>query len=129
MDSLGCTDGSQVAVALICENEVTWIQAVYGSSDSRRTSVGSFNPVDVNIIIGEDGTTHRRNAHSAVSESHFFNQFGYEFMNNTVAAARAIVHVIVVHQSRFLINQILRFDNIVDVHDGNALVISDRFFV
>jgi hypothetical protein len=50
-------------------------------------------------------------------------------MNNTVAAARAIVHVIVVHQSRFLINQILRFDNIVDVHDGNALVISDRFFV
>ena len=102
-------------------------KALDGSGKCGCTSVGGFLPVDVYIIIDEHGTSYGGDAYCFVFQSHFFDNLGYEFMNYAVAASRAVVHGIIVHQSRFFGNQILGLYNIFFCHNHFSLSVGEPY--
>ena len=110
MDRLGRTDGREVAVALVGEDHRLGIQPLGRRSHGQRTPVSRLDPVDVDVVVGEDRTTYGRHAHRPVGQAQLGDDLGNEFMHRTVAAARTIVHDIVGDEFRFGINQILLFD-------------------
>ena len=59
MDGLGCAYGSKVAVALICEHQARGVEPFYGCCYRRCTTVGRFDPVNVNIVVGHHGASYR----------------------------------------------------------------------
>ena len=52
--------------------------------------------------------------------------FGNKFMYYSVTATRTVVHGIIVHQSRFLGNQVLGFDNIFFCHNHFSYLLVNR---
>ena len=78
------------------------------------------------IVVDKHGTSHGGDAYCFVFQSHFFDNFGYEFMNYAVTASRAVVHGIIVHQSRFLGNQILGLYNIFFCHNHFSYLLVNR---
>ena len=113
MNGFTSTDTSQITITLIGEHKTVGPQALDGSSHSGSTPMGSLLPVDIQIVIGKDGTTHRRNTHGFLLHAHFLDDLSHEFMYHTMRTTGAVVHVVVVHQCRFLIYQILWCYNIV----------------
>ncbi len=53
--------------------------------------------------------------------------FGYELVYHAVTATRAVVHGIIVHQSRFLVNQILGFDYFFFSHNFFSLSVGEPY--
>jgi hypothetical protein len=78
--------------------------------------MGSLLPVDIYIIVREDGTAYRRYAYSLLFHTHLFDHFGNEFMHHTVRAARTVVHIIVVHERRLLADDILGLNYLISIH-------------
>ena len=110
MDRLRRTDGRQVAVALIGEDQIAGMQPFDGRSDGQRASVRRFDPVDVDVVVCEYGAAHGRNAHGLLFETHLFDDLRNQFVYRTVTTAGAVVHDVVGNELRFGINQILLFD-------------------
>lgn len=82
----------------------------------RGTSVGGFHPVNVDIVVGKHGATNRRNADSVFLQSHLLDDFSYYLVHHSVAAARTIVHRVVVKQSRTGIYPVGRIYDLVQFH-------------
>lgn len=89
--------------------------------------MGGFLPVDVYIVVDKHGTSHGGDADGLIFQSHFFDYFGNQFVNHAVAASRAVVHGIIVHQSRFLGNQVFGFDNIFFCHNHFSLSVGEPY--
>ena len=113
MNRLAGSDASQVAVALISEDETVGPQALDSSSYCGSTSVGSLLPVDVQIVVGEDSASYGTDADGFLLHAHLLNNLGNELMNHAVRTTRAVMHMVVVHQRRLLIYQILWCNDIV----------------
>ena len=127
MDGFGSTDTSQITVTLISKYQAIRPQTFDGGGQCRGTSVGSFLPVDIKIVVDKNGTTYRRDTYGFIFHSHLFDDFGNEFMYHAVTATRAVVHGIVVHQSRFFINQILGFDYFFFSHNLFSLSVGESY--
>ena len=119
MDCFGGTDGSQVAVALVREHHLARIQSLDGCRDGRRTSVGRFDPVDIQIVIGKNGASDGRDADRFIFHPHFGDHFGYQLVYHAVAATGTVVHGIFIHQPGFSIYQVFRFYYFVNFHTMN----------
>ena len=122
VDSLGSANGREVTVALIGKDELVGHESLGSSSHSWSASVSGLKPVDVDVVVGENGATYRRNADSLFLQSHFFDNLGNEFVHNTMATAWAVVHVSVVEKARFLINPVFGADYIVKFHNGLVMI-------
>jgi hypothetical protein len=46
---------------------------------------------DVQVVIGEDGTTHRVDQDATVLNAEIYDSFRYELVQNAVAASRTVV--------------------------------------
>ena len=77
MYAFGRTDARQVAVALVSENQAVRPQAFDGAGHGRSTPVGGFHPIHVYVIIGKNGTAHRRDGYGLILHTHFFDDFGH----------------------------------------------------
>ena len=88
--------------------------------------MGSFLPVDINIVIGKHGTAYRADANRLLLQTHLFDDFGNELMNYAVRTTRTIVHVIVVQERWFLIYQVLRCYNLIVFHSLTSIWFSMR---
>ena len=108
MDRFGGSDGGEVAVALIGEDHAVGHEALQGCCHGGSASVGGFDPVDVDIVVGEDGAADRGDADGVVGQAHLFENFGNEFVDYAVAAARAVVHIVVGDKGGFARYLILR---------------------
>ena len=78
--------------------------------------MGSLNPVDVNIIVGEYGATYGRYAYGLVGKAHFSDYLGQQLVDYAVAAARAVVHVHFIEKLGGAIYLVLGADYILDFH-------------
>ena len=87
------------------------------------TSVGRFDPVDVNVIVGEYGASYGCHANTIVFLAHFFDYLGNEFVDHAVGASRAVVHGAVVEKFGFGVNLILGSDYIFGFHLDLVLLI------
>jgi hypothetical protein len=108
MNGLAGADTGKVAVTLIGEHKAVRPAALDASGNGGSTSVGSLLPIDVYIIIGKHGTTHRAYTDSLLLEAHLFDDFGHELVYHAMGATRAVVHVGIVEERRFLIDDVLR---------------------
>ena len=127
MDCFGGTDTGQIAVALVGKYQTVRPQALDSGGKCGSTSVSGFLPIDIYIVVDKYGASHRGDTYGFIFQSHFFDYFGNQFMNHTVAASRAVMHGIIVHQSRFLGNQVLRFDNIFFCHNHFSLSVGEPY--
>ena len=80
--------------------------------------MGSLLPVYIYIIVREDGTAYGRYTHGLVFHTHLFNDFGNKFMHHTMTTARAVVHIIVVHERRLLADDILGLNYLISIHNS-----------
>ena len=78
--------------------------------------MGSLLPVDIYIVVREDGTAYRRYTYGLVFHSHFLDDFGNQLMHHTVTTAWAVVHIVVVHQRRLLADDILGLNYLISIH-------------
>ena len=92
------------------------------SNNGGSASVGSFQAIYVQIIIGKHGTADRGNPDSLFRHAHFIQQLGDKFMHDAMAATGTIVHIVVVHQHRLSINFIFRLNYIIDIHNGKVFL-------
>ena len=99
-------------ISLVSEYQPIGPQTFDGCCYTRGASVGSLLPIDVDVLVGKYGTSYGRDTDGLFFHLHLFDDFSDELVNHAVTASRAVVHGHVVHQSRFLINQIFRFDDI-----------------
>ncbi|OAV74911.1 hypothetical protein Barb7_01529 [Bacteroidales bacterium Barb7] len=73
-------------------------------------------PVDVNVVVGKDGATYGGNANHFLLQLHVSDNFGNQFVDDTVTAPRTIVHRIVIHQLRLAVHPILRLYDFICIH-------------
>ena len=64
---------------------------------------------------------YRRNCDGLVCHTHLCDDFGDEFVHNSVAAARAVVHRYVIEQFRFAVNDVLRLHYFFFCHSATGL--------
>ena len=96
MDDFCCTDGGKVAVALICEYELSRLRTLDACGNSGSAAVGSFIHIHVEVIVGKDGASYRRDTDNvALFQLAFllqlFNRFGNQAVDNAVVASGTIV--------------------------------------
>src|SRR5690606_18335608 len=73
---LGCTDGGQVTIALVGEHHPVGQQSLGGGRKCGCTTVGRLLPVDVDIVVGKDGTPYRSDANGLLLQSQLGDHFG-----------------------------------------------------
>ena len=79
--------------------------------------MGSLLPVDIYIIVREDGTAYRAHAYGLVFHTHFLDDLGNELMHHTVTTTRTVVHIVVVHQRRLLADDVFRLNYLISIHN------------
>ena len=117
MDGFAGANACQIAIALIGEHQAVGPKALAGCGQCRCTTMCSFLPIDVNVAISKDTTSHRADADGVVLHAHLFYHFGYELVYYAVGATGAVVHRHVIEEFWLLIDQILRLDNLFFCHD------------
>ena len=60
--------------------------------------MSGFLEVNVEIVVGHDGASHRGNADGFFVNAEFFNHFGDDAVHGAVTTARAIVETLVRQQ-------------------------------
>ena len=76
MNRLGRTDSRQVTISLIREYHLLRIQAFNGGSDGWRTSVGCLDPIDIQVVICEYGTSHGGDTDCLIFQTHIGYNLG-----------------------------------------------------
>ena len=110
VNGFGRSNGGQIAVTLIGEDQTVRMQALCRSSYGTSTAVSRLNPIHIDIIIRENRTTDRRNSNRFSFHAHLIDHLGNQLMNRTVTATRAVVHHVLRDQLRLGIHQVLLFD-------------------
>ena len=109
MDGLAGAYGRQIAVTLIGEDQTVGIQTLDGRSYGACASVGSLDPIHVDIFVCEDRAPDGRDGYSRLLESHLVDHLGDQLVHRAVAAARTVVHHVVGYEARLGIYQIFGF--------------------
>ena len=102
-----CAYASQVAVALICEHQMFRPQSLQCRGTCRGTSVCRLYPIDVQIPVCKDSASHGAYAYGLFLYAHFVQNLGHQFVHYGMSASGAVVHGGVVHQTWFLVNDVL----------------------
>ena len=116
VDGLTGSDTCQVAVALVGEDKTVGPAALDTRSQCGSTTMGSFLPVYIYLIVREDGTTYRAHTYGLLFHTHFLDDLGNELMHHTVTTAWTIVHIVVVHQRRLLADDVLWLNYLISIH-------------
>ena len=91
MDGFGCSDGQQIAVALVTDNQLIFLCAFDAGRNSGRSSVRSFNAVDINVVVRQNSAADRSNQNGFFPAVHFIQTFADEFMNDSVSASGTVM--------------------------------------
>ena len=119
---LGGSDGSEVAVTLICEHVFVGHEPLGGCREGGGTSVGCLLPVDVQVVVCEYGASYGRDTDGLVLDAHFLDDLGYYLVHYAMGAAGAVMEDIVFKYGGFAVNLVLRFDYFVNVHHNCLLL-------
>ena len=92
MDGLGGTDSGEVAVALIGEHIGVGVEALDGGGDCGSAAVGGLLEVDIEIVVGQNGTSDGADADDVVLNAHLVDNLGDEAVGGAVTATGAVVH-------------------------------------
>jgi hypothetical protein len=92
------------------------VQTANGSSDGGSATVSGLDPVNVDIVVCKNGTSHGSNTDSGVFEAELVKNFGYQFVNDAMAATGAVVSVDVEQQSGAAVGFIFGFDDFFGCH-------------
>ena len=76
MYDLAHADGSQVAVALIGEDDAVRQDALDAGRHGRCASVRRFDKIGIEVVVGKHRAAHRRNADGLLQHAHLFQHFG-----------------------------------------------------
>ena len=85
--------------------------------------MSSLLPVDVYIVVCEDGAAHRSYTDGLVAHAHLLEDLCNQLVHDTVATAGAVVHRVIVEQTWLLIDQVLWFGYILYIHDICCLLL------
>jgi hypothetical protein len=91
VNNLGHPDRSQVAVALIGEDNAVGVHPLDARGHSWGTAVGGFGEVKIQVVIGKHGTADRRHANGSFAHAQFVHHFGHQAVGHAMGASRAIV--------------------------------------
>ena len=116
VDDLRCTDGSEVAVSLICEHIFIRIESLCRCSKGWSTSVSRLLPVYVKVVVCEYRAAYRADCDCLVLNAHVLDHFGNELVDCTVRTSWAVVHYIVCKNRSLLVDDVLGFLDIFYIH-------------
>ena len=91
VDCFACSDGGQVAVALICEHNLVGPHAFDTCSARWGASVGCFGEVNIEIVVCHNCATDWGDAYGTLVNAEFFKHFGYDAVYGTVTATWTIM--------------------------------------
>ena len=91
MYSLRGSDRREVAVSLICKDDVVGMSALYAGGYRRSASVRGFNHIALEVIICEYRAADRRDADRFAADIELVERLGDQTMHDSVRTARAIV--------------------------------------
>ena len=91
MNSLRHTDGSKVAVALICEHDIIGICTLKTRCNSRGTSVSRFDHIAREIIIRHNCAAYWSNADCSALDAEIVYSLGDKAVDYAVGAAGAVM--------------------------------------
>ncbi len=115
MDDLTHADRSQVAVALIGEDDAIRQDTLDAGCHGRRASVRRFDEIGIEIVVGKHRASHRRNADRLVDQIHLFQHFGDQAMRHAMRTARAIMGWCIGKTFGSFVNQII-WSSLVIIH-------------
>ena len=78
--------------------------------------MSSLLPVNVKVIVCEYGASYRAYSDCLSLNAHFFDDFSEQLVYCAMRTSRAIVHYIVCENWSFLVDDVLRFLYIFDIH-------------
>ena len=107
MDDFGGTDGGQVAVALISEDQRTGAGTLGTGGNCGSTAVGGFIHIAVEVVICKDGASDRGHAHDVAGfQLAFLDQLvdalRDQAVDNAVIAAGAVMELLIGKKLGFL---------------------------
>jgi len=108
MNGFGCTNSSQIAVALVGENEFFGKQPFYSSCNCRSTAVRCLLDVNIHKLIGKYRAAYRSNSNSFGLDSHFFDNFHNYTMGGTVTTSWTIAKIFRRKQFSTFVNNVFR---------------------
>jgi len=91
MNNLCGSNRRQIAIALVRDHDAFRASAFQSRRRRRSASVGHLHVAHVEVVIGEDGASHRADENGAVLHAQIFECFGDQLMHHAVPAAGAIV--------------------------------------
>ena len=103
MDNFTCADRGQVSVTLIGKDSLRGMGALDAGGHGRGAAVGGLLHVTGEILEGKDRAAHRAHADGLVQQSQLHQALGYQFVNDAMVAARAVMGFNVCQTLRLLV--------------------------
>ena len=91
VDDLVGADGGQVSVALIGEDDLVGLDALEPGRHGRRVAVRRLAGVGVEVVVSEDGASHRRNADGALADAQLVDHLAHKTVDQAMGAAGTVV--------------------------------------
>src|SRR3990172_243553 len=91
VNRLGCPDGGNVPVPLICENDSIRHGPLQSGRQGRSPPVGGFSHIDIKIVVGQYGTPCRRNTNDSFLKIQIIDYLSDEPVKDAMATPRTIV--------------------------------------
>ena len=85
------SDRSEVAVALIGEDDFFRVRSFHSCGDGRSAAVSDFDHIDIEVIVGEDRAAYGSDSDGASFYAEFVDYFCDEPVRYAMPAARTIV--------------------------------------
>jgi hypothetical protein len=90
MYDFGCSDGGKITVALVRKDDFVRHHPLQRSRYSRWSAVCGFKYIKVEIVVGKDSATDRRNAYHPGAYPQLIDRFGDKPVDQAMAAARTV---------------------------------------
>src|SRR5215470_12200042 len=94
VNDLGCSDGGQIAVSLVGDDNLVGASALQACGSSRRASVRNLHVAHIEIVISEDGAAYGTHQNRLILKLEIFQCLGDQLMSYAVPAAGTIVRLI-----------------------------------
>ena len=91
MDGLSRTDSREVAVALIGEDDIVGVSALYAGSNCRSASVSGFDHVALEIIVSEYRAADRCDADCLPADVKLVESLGDQSVDDSVRTSGAVM--------------------------------------
>ena len=113
MNDLGGANSSEVAVALIGDDNLVRVRPLHGRGHGGCATVRGLHVAGVEIVVGEHRAADRADEDGVILDAQFLQGFANQFVSDAMSAARAIVRLVlhfrfplvdVIEERRFFLN-------------------------